>query len=226
MQLISYDRRGFGRSDAPADLRLEVDDIRRILQRLELPTVHLLGMSQGGRIALRFAVTHERMLRSLILQGAVIDGLDVEEQWSDNVPISEYAALAKAGRVEEVKQRWQQHPMMRLAPGCESGSQLVADILGDYSGADLVNFAAERYGYPVDVLEALPSLAIPTMVITGKHETESRKRHGDEIQSRVNDCETVLLNDSGHLSNISEPGQYNDAVRRFCEKVETARAAS
>ena len=70
--MITYDRRGFGRSEAQPDLRLELDDIDHILDALGFESTHLLGMSQGGRIAIRYAVTRSERLRSMILQGAVI----------------------------------------------------------------------------------------------------------------------------------------------------------
>ena len=77
--VISFDRRGFGRSDATPDLDLELDDLDRIADALSLDTLHLLGMSQGGRLAMRYAVTRPQRLRSLVLQGAVVDGLDIPD---------------------------------------------------------------------------------------------------------------------------------------------------
>jgi len=222
LTVIAYDRRGFGRSEARPDLRLEVDDIDRILDALELPSVHLLGMSQGGRIALRYAVTHSHRLRSLILQGAVIDGLHVEEADADRIPIVEYSALAKSGRLDEVRRRWLRHPMMQLGTGFEAASNLLQRILDGYAGADLIDFDASRYHFSADLLLALSALNVPTLLLTGAQETAARKRHADEIESRVSGCKRVQLANSGHLSNLTEPEHYNRAVREFCETIETA----
>jgi pimeloyl-ACP methyl ester carboxylesterase len=222
LTVIAYDRRGFGRSEARPDLSLEVDDIDRILDALELPSVHLLGMSQGGRIALRYAATHSHRLRSLLLQGAVIDGLLVEEPDADRIPIAGYAALAKSGRLDEVRRRWLRHPMMQLGAGFEAASDLLVRILADYAGADLIDFDANRYRFPADLLTALSALNMPALLLTGAHETGARKRHADEIESRVAGCVRVQLENSGHLSNLTEPERYNRAVREFCEEVETA----
>lgn len=222
LKVIAYDRRGFGKSEAPADLRLEVDDIDRILDALELPSVHLLGMSQGGRIALRYAVTHRHRLRSLILQGAVIDGLYVEEPVSDQIPMTAYSALAKSGRLDDVRRLWLRHPIMQLGAGFDAASDLLQRILASYAGADLVDFDPNRYHFSADVLTALSALNVPTLLLTGAQETRARKRHADEIESRVADCTRVQLANSGHLGNLTEPERYNRAVREFCEKVEIA----
>src|SRR5690242_3499477 len=50
---ITYDRRGCGQSTAPADHALELEDIDAILDELKLKTAGLVGMSQGGRVAMR-----------------------------------------------------------------------------------------------------------------------------------------------------------------------------
>ena len=57
LMILRYDRRGFGKSDAPPDLVREVDDIDALLDAMGIESAHVLGMSQGGRIALRYAVT-------------------------------------------------------------------------------------------------------------------------------------------------------------------------
>ncbi len=220
LRIIVYDRRGFGKSQAPPDLRLELDDIDRILDALELRTVHLLGVSQGGRVAIRYAVTRQHRLRSLILQGAVIDGLGIEELEAEQVPMREYAALARAGRLDEVRQRWLQHPMMILGAESSDESQLLRDILADYTGTDLLNFDAASYGFETDVVTALDTLNVPTLVLTGALETDARKRHAREILSRVAGSKEVLLEESGHLSNLTEPATYNRAVREFCLEAE------
>ncbi len=222
LSVIAYDRRGFGKSEARPDLRLEVDDIDRILDALGIPSAHLLGMSQGGRIALRYAVTHSHRLRSLILQGAAIDGLHVEEPDSDQIPMAEYSALAKSGRLDEVRRRWLRHPMMQLGAGFEAPSNQLLRILADYAGADLIDFDANRYRFSADLVTALSALNVPTLLLTGAHETGARKRHADEIASRVAGCMRLQLENSGHLSNLTEPERYNRAVLEFCEKVETA----
>ncbi len=219
-QIITFDRRGFGRSQAPPDLRRELDDIDRILDALGRRRVHLLGMSQGGRLAIRYAVTRGEKLRSLLVQGAVIDGLDVKDDESERVPMNEYVALAKSSRIDEVRRRWLQHPMMRLGAELESENQLIGDILGDYSGADLVDFDAGSYAFDIDVLERLEHIGVPTLVLTGAQETKARKRHAEELLARIPGSREVLFEGSGHLCNLTSAVEYNRAVRRFCSRAE------
>lgn len=221
-RVITFDRRGFGRSGAPPDLRLELDDIDRVLDALALGTVHLLGMSQGGRIAIRYAVTRGDRLRSLLLQGAVIDGFRAAEEEAERVPVAEYAALARAGRLDEVRERWQRHPMMALGAQDEGVRQLIHEIVADYEGRDLVDHEAAGYHFDVDVLAALQRLDVPTLILTGRAETLARRRHAQELCRRIPVASEALI-DGGHLCNLVAPETYNRAVKEFCEATEAAR---
>ena len=221
-RVITFDRRGFGRSDAPPDLRLELDDIDRVLDALELDTMHLLGMSQGGRIAIRYAVTRGDRLRSLLLQGAVIDGFRAAEEEAERVPVAEYAALVRAGRLDDVRERWQRHPMMALGPQADGARELVKEIVAGYEGRDLVAHESSGYHFDIDVLAALQQLDVPTLVLTGRDETLARRRHAQELCRRI-PVATEALIDGGHLCNLVAPDAYNRAVREFCEATEAAR---
>ena len=222
-QVIGFDRRGFGRSEAPPDLRRELDDIDRILEALDLESTHLLGMSQGGRIAIRYAVTRPSRLRSLLLQGAVVDGLRVEEHEAERVPVAEYAELVDAGRIEDVRRHWLHHPMMALDPQFSEQAQLVRRLLDEYTGADLIGFDPASYRFDNDVPAALETLSVPTLILTGGHETAARKRHADELRRRIPGARELMLEGSGHLSNLTSAAQFNHAVSEFCLTAERAR---
>ncbi len=220
LSVIAYDRRGFGQSEAPPDLRLELDDIDRILDELGFESVHLIGMSQGGRIALRYAATRSRRVRSLMLQGAVVDGLVFAGRDDDSVPIGEYVDLAKAGKLNKVRKKWLGHPMMRLDAKYKDEIRLLCSIVSDYSGIDLIQFDPDSFTFSVDVLAAMSEFARPTLLLTGKEETEVRRKHAADLMHRIPNCSEVIFGDSGHLCNLTEPDLYNQTVIEFCRKAE------
>jgi pimeloyl-ACP methyl ester carboxylesterase len=224
LKLVRYDRRGFGKSDAPPDLVQEVDDIDALLDALGLESTHLLGMSQGGRIALRYAVTRPGRVRSLVLQGAAVDGVSAGEDDSERIPLQEYAELARQGNLNEVRQRWLRHPMMRLDPASTNGALLIRKIVDGYFGRDLLAFAPDSYSYPVDVLSSLPGFDRPVLLITGANESNARKRHAAELLARLPDCQEVVLDGGGHLCNLTAANAYNDAIREFCRSAESRAA--
>jgi len=70
---ISYDRRGFGESTLVANAEKVLDDLDALIRTLQLGRTALLGMSQGARVALRYALAHPDKVAALILQGAPIE---------------------------------------------------------------------------------------------------------------------------------------------------------
>lgn len=222
-RVVTYDRRGFGISQAAPGLDREAGDLARIIEALSLGRVHLLGMSQGARIALRFALAHPPLVRSLLLQGPAVDGFEPEEAPGERIPIEDYARLARAGRVDEVGRLWLAHPMMTRAGGAET-RRLLDAIMRDYRGADLL--AERRSSPPVSVLDEITAFRRPCLLLTGAHETAARRAHAGKLLELMPDCRQVLLEQSGHLSNLSEPEAYNRHVSGFCARVDGQRPAS
>ena len=220
LHVITYDRRGFGRSDVTPDLDLELDDLDRIADALSLDTLHLLGMSQGARLALRYAVTRPQRLRSLLLQGAVVDGLVVDGPEHETIPFFDYAELVRTGQIEVMRRRWSQHPLLALRPGLARARHLLDDILNDYNGADLLDFSPEMFTTTLDVLGKLPLLRVPTLLLTGAMETVRLRAHAGKLLELIPHSREVVFAHSGHLSNMSEPTLFNEQVLRFCAGVD------
>lgn len=225
-RVIALDRRGFGLSAGEPDLSREVADIDAVARQLIGGPFHLLGMSQGGRIALRYAARHPGRLRSLILQGAAVDGEDPGGPDAERIPVAEYAALAAEGRMDEVRRRWLRHPMMRVGKGHPEAETLLRQMLTDYRGEDLVRFRAEAYAWSDDVLGTVAGAGLRLLVLTGARETEARRRLARLLVEEVPGAREVVLADSGHFGNLSEPGAYNRAVRDFCLDVDRGRGDS
>ncbi len=223
LETIVYDRRGFGSSSAPPDLRRETGDIVQVLDTLEVSQTHLLGMSQGGRIALRFAAEYPERLASLSLQGPVIDGFSVEEPEHERIPIAHYADLVRTGKLPEFRRQWRDHPMMSLDHAPDANIALVQTMLESYEGRDLAAFEPEQYDYEPGVLRRLAQFRQPVLLLTGARETAARKAQAEKLRQTFPDVREVILERSGHLSNLTEPQAYNAALRSFCLGVESGR---
>ena len=72
-RLVLMDTRGQGRSSAgrgKLNFSVFAQDLLRLMDALHIPKAHLLGFSDGGNLALTFALAHPQRVRSLILNGA------------------------------------------------------------------------------------------------------------------------------------------------------------
>lgn len=79
---VRYDARGCGLSDRDlrgvdlTDLDLWVDDLLRVVDALELPRCALMGLSQGGPVAMAFAARYPERVSHLILVGTYARGMN------------------------------------------------------------------------------------------------------------------------------------------------------
>lgn len=213
-QLIIPDRRGFGRSTAPPDLALEADDLTVIRRSLGLDRIAILAMSQAGRVALQFALSHPDSLWALILQGAPLDGFHPEERVAEAVPLDSYRALARTGNLRHVKALWRTHPLMRMP---QDIAQSLDQLVEGYEGRDL---AADRSPSLHSIVERLGDIWAPSLVLTGEHDTRWRQLVGDALAYGLADARRATIPGAYHLCNASHPTQFNDLVGLFLRRVQ------
>lgn len=211
-RVIVFDRRGFGQSSAPPDLSREPDDIAALADFFALKRVALLGMSQGARIAMAFAVRHPERICALVLQGAPLTGVPGGDE---AVPLDDMAALAARGQLDAMRRLWRGHPLMEVA-----GSRAMASldrIAADYVARDLL-----MPGGQLDVTAAdLAALRMPLLAITGERESAWRRRVAALIAEATGGTR-LEISGGGHLCNLSEPEAYNAALVRFLDTVPCA----
>lgn len=216
LHLVCFDRRGFGQSQAAPDLSKEVSDLAAIVDSLQTSRVHLLGVSQGARLALRYACTQSEKLSSLILQGVVVDDFHPETEDPDPIPFDHFRALVENGDLETLHREWLDHPMMASDELSSEHEQLLQEIVGNYSGNDLLGQG--ETAKEVSVTDMLPEMRVPTLIITGDRETPTRKAHSAHLRELLPMAREVILSGCGHLSNLGKPHGYNELVMRFIDE--------
>jgi len=105
-RVIAIDTRGHGqtpRGNAPFTIRQFAEDLYEFLQEHGLEKVDLLGFSDGGNIAMIFAMNHPEMVDKLILNGANLTGRGVKSRVQIPIIIGYYVARLFAKRSKEAK---------------------------------------------------------------------------------------------------------------------------
>lgn len=98
---IAIDTRGHGKSprgDAPFTISQFADDLYLFMKRHEIDVAHILGFSDGGNIALVFAMRYPDMVKKLILNGANLSGTGVKATVQIPIIIGYYIASLFAGK--------------------------------------------------------------------------------------------------------------------------------
>ncbi|WP_330277050.1 alpha/beta hydrolase [Lentzea sp. NBC_00516] len=67
----------------------------------------------------------------------------------------------------------------------------------------------------IDDRHELGSLAVPALVIVGRHDVVCGVRWAEELHKLIPDSMLVVLENSGHLGNVEEPDAFAEAVLAF-----------
>jgi pimeloyl-ACP methyl ester carboxylesterase len=199
--LVAIDRRGFGGSRAPPDLAEEPDDVARVAAALGLERYHLVGLSQGGKVALAHASTGPEGLERLVVIGAPLDiKLAVTPE---SVPVAEMAALARAGRLDAMRQLWLAHPLTAGRPEVRAA---LAAMLARYDGRDLV-----APGRPLTVtLDDVRRIAVPATALAGADDTPWRRAVAAALAEAG--FASALIPGGGHLAPMDAAQATNAAL--------------
>ena len=73
-QTVAYDRRGFGETTTADESFSNVADLRAVLDQLAIPTLSLIGCSQGGRVVIDFTLAYPARVKKLVLIGPAVSG--------------------------------------------------------------------------------------------------------------------------------------------------------
>ena len=95
-RVIAVDTRGHGKSprgNAPFTIRQFAEDLQCLMDQLQIDRANLLGFSDGGNIALVFALNYPERVEKLILNGENLESKGVK--WTVQLPIEIGYRIAK-----------------------------------------------------------------------------------------------------------------------------------
>src|SRR5207244_3681275 len=67
-----------------------------------------------------------------------------------------------------------------------------------------------------DQRDLLPHIAVPTLLIWGELDARSPLSVARQFEQAIPDTRLVVIPGAGHVSNLEQPAQVNEAVREFC----------
>src|SRR2546423_133756 len=216
---IRYDERGNGLSDwncSDLSFNAWVDDLESVVEAAGLDRFPLLGISQGGAVAIAYAVRHPEKVSHLILYGAYARG------W------------AKRDSPEEIEQRQAQLTLVRLGWGKDNPAfrQLSTSLYApdatpeqaqsfndlqrvSTSPANAVKLLTEMGD--IDVVDLLSQVKVPTLVLHCRDEAGVPFEEGRKIAGTIPGARFIPLEGRNHLLLEGAPswGKFVTEIRRF-----------
>ncbi|MFF3256352.1 alpha/beta fold hydrolase [Actinacidiphila glaucinigra] len=215
-RVIAPDLRGHGRSTRPAafSLRDHVDDMIGLLDELGLARTAVLGGSMGSYVAQALALAVPQRVRELILVVATSHG---RTSSTDRV-LAEHADELR-GLSREQQQQWLSDRL--FAP--ETPPSVRDQVRDWYVSRHSLGLAlspeqieaANKAVLGFDFRADLPTLEIPTLLISGRHDILNPPTEAERMARLLPSARLEVFEHSGHLPSLEEPERFDSTVLAF-----------
>ncbi|MET0900860.1 MAG: alpha/beta fold hydrolase [Mycobacterium sp.] len=217
---IRYDERGCGLSDWEAgNFTFDdwVADLESVVEALGLQRFPLLGVSQGGAVAVAYAARHPERVSKLVLCSAYARGRAARA-------VSDAEKSAAALDLDLARVGWgRDDPAFRQV--------FAAQFLPDGSRADWAAFDQlqrrttssenavrflEQFA-TIDVREQAREVRCPTLILHSREDHRVPMQNGQELAGLIPDSRLVALDSKNHLLTADEPAWrvFRDEVAAF-----------
>lgn len=211
-RVIAFDRRGFGRSSGVPGVEQDVLDIGRLLEQFDIEHTAVVGMSQGARVALRWALKHPQRAACLVLDAPPAEGLS-QPPGGEEIPIDDYRERLRLEGIRTFQRLWRQHPFMQLHTNDPRAHQLLSEIAARYPAQDLL--MDEPPPLPPLRGRDLQRLNVPTLVLSGEYDSLQRRSIARHLVQALPNARLKTVMGAGHLAALDDPVAYAQALRDF-----------
>ncbi len=221
--LIRYDQRGSGLSDRKVeDLSLDafVRDLEIVVDTLSVSRFPLFGVSQGGPVAIAYAVKHPEKVSHMILLGSFATG------WK-KAAIDKKALEKRLAQLALIRQGWgSRNPAIRqlwsslcipdsTPEDAESFNEMQRESVSPESAARIFEAIGE-----FDVAGQLPYLEVPVLVAHSIGDSVVPFDEGRRLAANIRGAKFLQINSRNHLlmEHEAEWTRFIDEVRNFIDR--------
>jgi pimeloyl-ACP methyl ester carboxylesterase len=212
---IAWDERGHGQTETTPDPFTYWDsasDLFGLLDHLGIERAVLAGMSQGGFLSMRAALTAPERVRALVL-------MDTQPGVEDPEKAAGYDQLIGAwtspdGPPQEVVDTVS---AIILGPGCTDAARWM-----DAAKAIPPDTVRQIYTTLMgrdDVTSRVPELTMPALVIHGAEDLAIPVDTARWLVDTLPDGELVVIDGAGHAANLTHADEVNPPLRAFLERL-------
>jgi pimeloyl-ACP methyl ester carboxylesterase len=196
-RVIAYDRWGYGKSESRPCLAVpsfedDLADLRTLVETLNLQQITLIGHSDGGSIALKYAAEYPEEVKALVTVAAHIYLESKMEPGIQGIR----TAFFHDGRFRKGLQR-------------AHGKKFESTFNNWYDGWH--NPAALAW----DMRPMLPKIQCPTLVIQGEDDEHATRQHAIDIAENICKAELWLVPGAKHMLPQEITEDFNQRVLDF-----------
>lgn len=216
-RVITWDERGFGRTEfdgQPFSYWDSAQDCLGLLDHLGIERAVLGGMSQGGYLSLRAALTAPERVQALILidtQAAPEDPAlaggyrQMIDTWATVGPIDALAQTIAGIIINDPQENARWIAKWRARPHA------------------LIREPGHCLLHRDDISDRLAEITCPALIIHGTADTAIPLVRMQAMAAALRDCEVVEIEGAAHAANLTHPEPVNAALLPFLRRIAATR---
>jgi 2-succinyl-6-hydroxy-2,4-cyclohexadiene-1-carboxylate synthase len=224
-QVLTLDVRGHGQTETPDgefSINLFAEDVRELLNALQIEKACVLGYSMGGRIALQLALNHPESVTGLVFANSGIAGAGYqmsEEQMKEMTERrQQMIEMFDTGDIERIADTMTERSM---SPGIRDAKPA---LFQRYKEIKMQN--SPRYYTPI--MQAMMASAAdppdlgqikcPVLIIAGERDEFMPLDIAEYMKKTLHKASLEVF-PTGHASALETPKEFNRAVLDFMEQL-------
>jgi len=216
---VRFDFRGQGRSQVTSggyDMDSLAEDAAALISHLELAPCHFVGLSMGGFIAMRLAIHHPELLKTMTLLETSAD-----REPAENIP---------RYRLLNLVARWLGLRLVtRLVMTIMFGETFLNDPTRAHERKEYIRRlrANDRIGITrattgiierKAVYDQLGQIKTPTLIMVGEQDQATVPEKSKRMQAAIAGSKLVFIPDAGHTSTLEQPEFINQQLIQFLKQ--------
>lgn len=229
MQIIYIDSRGCGFSgkgpQTTYTMENNVEDIEALRNHLGLDKIMLLGHSYGGMTAMSYALRYQQYLEKLVLVSTSPSYrfIDKAKSFVAEHGTPEQQAVCDvlwSGAFTSTKQLNSYYEIMApLYSVSVASGESREKRPTSYRSYEAINQGFGGFLRHYDIIDELPEIRVPTLVVGGKHDWITPLEESELIAKCIPDSRFVVFENSSHDVITDEPQRYSAVVSEFVREV-------
>ena len=229
-KVIRFDNRGAGESDHPDELftmEMLAEDIRGLMDALNLEKAHVIAWSLGGMFAQHFAIKYPDRINKLVLINTLpnwpggddagikmyVDGQLASNEAYQEDPMKAFFDRAAMGYSRKFKKEMQEDPKKKFHGLFSVEDYIKMKTTNIPTPKDIENQAnALKYH---DVIDKLHLIKNETLIIAAEKDRQTPLSRNQLIDEKIPNSRLVAIAGAGHDSPLEKAPEMNKHIIDF-----------
>ena len=220
-RVVTIDLRGHGESDAPMwryTLDVFAEDVHGLLAHLGIARATFAGLSMGGYILFALYRKYPALFQALVLADTRAT-TDTPDAKAARFSMAQIAYRRGASVIADLML-----PKLLSPAACEHRADLRDHVRGIITGNQVSGIVGDLMAMEErpDSSPLLRTISVPTLVIAGDEDLASPPGEVKSMADQIPGSTFVRIPLAGHLSNMENPGAFNEALLSFLTSLENS----